>query len=127
MEKRYKLLRLIATLWKVLAWLVLIVGLLGSVGALLMALVGGMGQTMGQMTGFNVAGPLIGLLMMLSGAIVSIFYFAMLYTFGEVLMVLIQIEENTRRGGQRPPAPLQPATPTYNPTVMETPPPPYTQ
>ncbi len=128
MEKRYKLLRLIATLWKILAWLILVVGLLGSVGVLIMAMVGSMGQTLEQATGFNVGGPILGLLALLSGALGSIVYFIIFYTFGEVLNVLIQIEENTRLGTMRAPSSLQPATPTgYNPSVMETPPPPYTQ
>ena len=41
-EKRYKLLRVISTIFKVVAWIVLILGLLASTGALVLSLSGGL-------------------------------------------------------------------------------------
>ncbi|MBE9471159.1 MAG: hypothetical protein IMY75_03490, partial [Chloroflexi bacterium] len=41
MEKKFKVLRIIGTIWKILAWIVLIVGVLSSIGVLLMSIFGG--------------------------------------------------------------------------------------
>jgi hypothetical protein len=41
MEKKFKILHILGAIWKILAWIALVVGLLSSVGLLLMSIFGG--------------------------------------------------------------------------------------
>jgi hypothetical protein len=40
MEKKFKILRIVATIWKVIAWIVLVVSVLGGCGSLVFGLMG---------------------------------------------------------------------------------------
>jgi hypothetical protein len=101
MEKRYKVLRFVATLWKILAWIALALGVLGSLGALLGGILGGLGPQFWRDLGLNPAifgsgGVIIGIIGFLIGLIMTALQFLVLYATGEIFSVLIAIEENTR-------------------------------
>jgi hypothetical protein len=101
MEKRYKVLRFVATLWKILAWIALVLGVLTSFGALLGGILGAMGPQFWRNLGLNPAlfgggGVIVGIIGFLMGLIITAFQFVMLYATGEIFSVLIAIEENTR-------------------------------
>jgi hypothetical protein len=146
MEKRFKVLRFIGTLWKVLAWIELILGLLAAIGVLLIGLLGGgMGSLLGQLGsdyGVDMRGmPLLGGVMMgvfgfVTTAIVAVLCFLLLYAAGELIYLGLAIEENTRsvsyglaawmQQQQQQPvyaAPVAPAAPLYPPVQSFTPPP----
>jgi hypothetical protein len=94
MDRRFMALRIIATVFKILAWLALIFGVLGAIGALLL------GFTLsGQegLLGLNVAGPLTGIAMLVVSLIVAIIGFLLLYALAEFIYLFLSIEENTRR------------------------------
>lgn len=102
MEKRFRVLHIIGTLWKVLAWIALIAGVLSAIGILLAGILGSGGlilQQFGQeptmMTGA------VGLVSGIAGFIVAmigtIIYFLLLYAVGELVYLLLAIEENTRQ------------------------------
>lgn len=127
MEKRYKVLRFVATLWKILAWVALVLGVLSAFGVLLGGVLGGMGPQFWRELGLNPmvfggGGVLVGIIGFLVGLIITAFQFLVLYATGEIFSVLIAIEENTRatrlhlqglgqRRAPQPPAYTPPAPP----------------
>jgi hypothetical protein len=102
MESKFRVLRIIGTLWKVLAWITLIGGILFAIGVLLAGILGSggvilrqFGQEPSVMPGFvGVASGIAGFIV---AVIVSIIYFLMLYAIGELIYLLLAIEENTRQ------------------------------
>lgn len=99
MEKRYGILRFIATLWKILAWVVLVLGLLGAVGVL----IGGLSDSfldLMRMGEFGLprdfGGPLVGIVGFLAFLFGALMQFFGLYAVGEIISVFLSIEENTR-------------------------------
>lgn len=127
MEKKFTALRIVATIWKILAWIVLIFGIIASILSLIGSIVGGgvLGPMMqqygfeGQVPAgvFGVVGGIITFLVML---IATLFYFLALYAVGEGISLLLAIEENTRLTAQwvaARAAPAQPvaAQPVYTP------------
>ena len=130
MEKKFRVLRLIGTIWKILAWVALIVGVLVSIGMLLTSVLGGgiMGQ-LGQQAGgmpswaFGVMGGIVGFIVSL---MLTVIYFLTMYAVGELIYLLIAVEENTRLAAQwiqarSAPAPYPAAPAAYAPA----PTPPY--
>ncbi len=99
MEKRYGVLRFIATLWKVLAWVALVVGILGAIAILVGGFAGGLldETTMRQM-GLppNFSGAFFGIGGFVGVLIAAVLQFFGLYAFGEIISVFLSIEENTR-------------------------------
>jgi hypothetical protein len=96
MDKRFTALRVIGTVLKILAWISLILGLLGAVGSLIF--------------GFSLSSQ-EGLL----GLDLAVVYFMILYAAGESIYLFLSIEENTRRMAylmQQQYAPHQPAYPS---------------
>jgi hypothetical protein len=85
--RRYGLLRVIATILKVLAWVILIAGIVGVVAGLGAA--GGMTAEMGVLKGLLTAGSW-------ALPVLAIVWFVQLYAFGSIIALLIDIEENTR-------------------------------
>lgn len=106
MEKKFGFLRFIGTVWKVIAWIVLVVGVIISTGVLLMNILSGgvMGSIMGQLGqdygwsgGMPVALSVIsGVVGFIFGLILTLIYFVALYAMGELIFLLLAIEENTR-------------------------------
>jgi len=135
-QKRFRALRVIGTIFKVLAWIVLVLGLLGAAGVLIFSALGGMqlGDALGQREG-ALQGLAAGGLSGLGGAIMillfTLLYFLTLYATGEAIYLALAVEENTREAAlllremrQRPAAPAEapaPATLPPPPTPSPTP------
>ncbi|MEO0226182.1 MAG: hypothetical protein ABIL05_04440 [candidate division WOR-3 bacterium] len=93
MEKKFKGLRIIANVFKVLAWVILVVSVIFSIivilgGSLLGVLAGEQMGPMGALTGI-----FGGIILLIYG----VFLFLSLYAGAEVILVLLAIEENTRK------------------------------
>jgi hypothetical protein len=96
MEKKFKILRIVATIWKVIAWIVLVVSVLGGCGSLVFGLMaGGAGGRGGDALGLGL-GALSGVVTALVAIFVGILYFIFLYAFSEIVDVMLALEENTR-------------------------------
>jgi hypothetical protein len=94
MDRRFMSLRIIGTVFKILAWLALIFGVLGAIGALLL------GFTLSDqeaLLGLNLTSPLAGIAMFVVSLILAIISFLLLYAFGEFIYLFLSVEENTRR------------------------------
>jgi hypothetical protein len=117
MEKRYRALRLIGTVYKVLGGIIGILTILGAIGVCLLSLTGGLlgslgnsGRQLGALAGGSVAilGIVWALFIILYGGVIAV----SLYGGGEGIYLLIALEENTRatvellerqtKGGQTP-------------------------
>ena len=126
-KKRYKLLRVISTIFKVVAWIVLILGLLASTGALVLSLTGGL-LNVGDMRpiGPRIVSPMmLGIPAFLIGLLITLLNFCTWYAAGALISLFIAIEENTRVTAQWLESQPQATTPpTYDPAVLQTPPPP---
>jgi hypothetical protein len=96
MEKKFTALRVIGTIFKVLAWISLIFGLLGGVGGLIVGITAGSQEGLLGL-GLDLGGPLAGIAMFIVTLIVAIIYFLMLYAIGESIYLFLAMEENTRR------------------------------
>jgi hypothetical protein len=101
METRYRALRTIATIFKVLGWLILILGILGACGASASMLLGGatyMGMSAPGSGGD--AGLVYGVILAVVVFIVMIvtvgLYALILIAASEGIYVFLDIEENTR-------------------------------
>ena len=97
MQKRYRVLRIVATIYKVIAWILLVVSVLGGCGAIAVGLLaGGAGSSstnaLGAMVGGVVGGAITGIVAIFFGVI----YFLFLYAFAELIDVGLALEENTR-------------------------------
>lgn len=98
--KRFGVLRVLGTLLKVIAWLVLIVSILGAIGLGLTSMNGDLltsalstavpPETLAAFAGAG--GILIGIAFLIGGII----YFLLLYAAGESLHLQLALEENTR-------------------------------
>ena len=84
MEKRFKLLKLFGLLFKVIAWVCLLLGIVGAVGVF----VAGNSQAQG------VPPRAVGIAVVLAAW--SLF-FLIFYTVSEVIGILLTIEENSRK------------------------------
>ncbi|MFO7908230.1 MAG: hypothetical protein R6U98_36665 [Pirellulaceae bacterium] len=103
MKKKFKVLRIIGTLWKMLAWIVLVGGILSSIGILLAGLLvdGGLSSQFGQQMGQSPLGPFVtgarvAVVGFIGGLIVTAGCFLVLYAVGEMIYLQLAIEENTR-------------------------------
>ena len=96
MEKKFTALRVIGTVFKILAWISLLLGILGAILALVTGFaVGGQDDLLGL--GLGLGGPVAAIAMFIAALIVAIFYFLTLYSVGEAIYLALAIEENTRR------------------------------
>ncbi len=94
MDRRFTALRIIGTVFKILAWLVLILGILLAIASLVL------GFTLDNqlaITGLDFGGPLAGIAMFVVLLVVSIIQFLLLYATGEFFYLFLAVEENTRR------------------------------
>jgi Zn-dependent protease with chaperone function len=127
-EKRYKLLHVISTIFKIVAWIVLILGLLASIGALVLSLTGGLLSDDMGVIGPRIITPMrLGIPAFLVGLLITLLNFCTWYAAGALIALFIAIEENTRATAQWLESQPQAATstpPTYDPAMMQTPPPP---
>jgi hypothetical protein len=97
MEKKFKILRLVATLWKIIAWILLVLSILGGCGVLVTALVAGNQFSRQGIPGIGVLGSVAGGIGFALVAILAGFlYFVTLFAIAEMIDVALAIEENTR-------------------------------
>lgn len=94
MDKRFTALRIIGTVFKILAWISLIFGLLGAIGMLVLGFTLSRQQVL---LGLDLGGPMAGIAMFIVVLVISIFGFLSLYAIGESVYLFLSIEENTRR------------------------------
>ena len=94
MDRRFASLRVIGTIFKILAWVSLILGVISAVGLLILGLTlnGDSG-----LLGLGLSGPLAGMAMFVAVTILAVFGFLALYAIGESVYLFLSIEENTRR------------------------------
>lgn len=95
MEKRYRILRIVATIWKILAWIVLVVSVLGGCGTLVLGVVGGAAARNSDALGLG-GGLIGGAITALVAIFFGVLYFVSLYAFAELVDVMLALEENTR-------------------------------
>jgi hypothetical protein len=94
MDRRFTALRVIGTIFKILAWTSLIFGLLAAIAVLILSIL--LGGEQGPL-GLDLGGPLAGIAMFVVTAITTVIAFLTLYAIGESVYVFLSIEENTRR------------------------------
>ena len=95
MDRRFTSLRVIGTVFKILAWISLILGLLAAIALLILGFtLSGESGLLGIM---DLNGPLAGVAMFVVFTIIAVFGFLTLYAVGESVYLFLSVEENTRR------------------------------
>lgn len=94
MERRFTALRIIGTVLKIIAWLMLILGILAAIGSLILGFT--LNDTLG-ISGLDVGGPLAGIALFVVVLVIAIIQFLTFYAGGEFIYLFLAIEENTRR------------------------------
>ncbi|MBN1136759.1 MAG: hypothetical protein JXM73_09235 [Anaerolineae bacterium] len=92
MGKRFTALRVIATIFKVLGWIALLVGLLGAVLVLVAYITLDF-----EAAGVDFGGPLAGVVAFIVILLLAVIQFLILYAVGESIYVFLSIEESSRR------------------------------
>ncbi len=97
MNKKYRALRFIATLFKILAWIVLVGGILSAIGSLVINLMGG-GGSMWQQFGVQpvVSGAMVGIVSFFVILITTIIDALALFAAADYIVLFMDIEANTR-------------------------------
>lgn len=90
MEKRFPILHVVSFIFKVLAWIVALLDILAIVS--LLTRKAGL-PSIFQTSNFTASPLILALLALLFG----VFYFILLYALAEGIMVVLAIEENTRK------------------------------
>ena len=96
MEKKFRVLRFIGTIYKILAWIALVGGVLFAIGSLIAMIVGGGQAFVPHRYREFVPGALTGVVSFLISLVMAVLYFVMLYGIGEGIFLFLAIEENTR-------------------------------
>ena len=99
MEKKFRALRIIGTVFKILAWIELALGILAAIGILVSGIMGGALYGTGgrDILGAGMMGGLLGgLVGGLFVFIIAVLYFLILYATGEFIYLGLAVEENTR-------------------------------
>jgi len=92
MGKRFTALRVIATIFKVLGWIALLLGLLGAILILVASLTLNF-----EAAGIDFGGPLAGAVAFVVILLLAVVQFLILYAVGESIYAVLSIEESTRR------------------------------
>ena len=99
MEKKFKILRIVAFVWKIVAWVILVISVLGGCGCFAFGLLMGdqfarAARDLGPagMMGGTITGILTGLAVIVGG----ILTFIPVYALSEMIDVMLALEENTR-------------------------------
>lgn len=103
---RYRVLRILATLYRVIGWIVIVVGVLSSCGFAAFTITapgllrGVMGYGYGPRAGMagGIVGAIVGLVM---GLIITALYGVTFLAIAEGIQVFLDIEENTREIARR--------------------------
>lgn len=97
MQRKFNILRIVAIIWKVIAWIILVSSILGGCGLIAVGfLSGSMAREVNQVLGQSLAGGLAGAMVGIGGILLGMLYFIFLYSFAELIDVLLALEENTR-------------------------------
>lgn len=97
-EKKFKALRFVSGLFQVLAWIVLVLGILSAIGVLIAGIIGGvssgsaLNDLMPSMLG-GVLGGVLGFIAILIGTLIE---FVVLKATSELFVIFVSIEHNTR-------------------------------
>jgi len=94
--QRYPFLRFATTVLRVVGWIVLIGGVIGSI---VLGIIIGNTPTSGAATGLG--GPIVGVFVAIVGVIVSFLAWLLLLATKELYYLFIQVEENTRTTAER--------------------------
>jgi len=94
MDRRFTALRIVGTVFKVLAWVILVLGLMVAVASLAAGFF--LGNQLSAVS-IDAGGPLAGLAMFIVAVILSVVGFLFMYASGEFVFLLLSLEENTRR------------------------------
>jgi hypothetical protein len=97
-EKKFKILRIVAFVWKIVAWVILVISVLGGCGSLVMSLMAG-NQLSRQTSALGLGmlgGAVGGIIIAVVAILVGLFYFISLYAVAEMIDVALALEENTR-------------------------------
>lgn len=97
MEKRFRALRTIGTLFKIFAWIELVVVILLAILIVIGGSVGSLDQALGQELPRIAVGGVLGAIV--TGGVIllaGVVYFLLLYATAEGIYVILSIEENTR-------------------------------
>lgn len=98
MEKKFKILRIAVFLWKIIAWVILVLSVLGGCGSLVMLLTAG-NQLSRQTSAFGLGilgGAVGGVAIAAITILFGLFYFISFYAIAEMIDVALALEENTR-------------------------------
>ncbi len=128
MEKRFTALHVVVILIRILAWLVLVLGIISAVGLLIGALLGGL-DALGEY-GLPVPTPLGAGVGFVAALLLTLVEFVILYATADLIGVLLAIEENTRAlrlwSERQAMMGTQPTSPSYPVSTAPYPPPYYT-
>ena len=93
MKKRFGVLRILATVLKVLGIITAALAVLGALGTLIASFAGG---DLWSMLGYNAnSGFFVGLLGSFGILIMGVLYAVIMYGYGELIMLMISMEDNT--------------------------------
>lgn len=93
MKKRFGVLRVLSTVMKVLGIITAALSVLGSLGTLIASFAGG---NLWAMLGYDAnSGFFVGLVGAFGMLVLGILYAAFMYGYGELIMLLIAMEDNT--------------------------------
>ncbi len=106
MERKFVVLRVVSSIFKVLAWVILVIGVLsgclalaaGAMPGLLGGGPGGSNAVSSQVGAFGLIGGVVGALAII---FFTLLYFLFVFAFGDLLHLLISLEENTRLTAER--------------------------
>jgi hypothetical protein len=94
MDRRFMALRIVGTIFKILAWITLVVGLLAAAFMLVAGFA--LSERLGIIS-LDVGGPLAGIAGFVVALLATVVNFLILYAIGEAVYVFLSIEENSRR------------------------------
>jgi len=94
--KRFGVLRLVGTLLKIVAWILLVVSILGAIGLVLVGNSGLVVPTTLLPIDMSAMGQMQGVFAGLALLVIGLIYFMILYASGESVHLQLAVEENTR-------------------------------
>lgn len=101
MEKRFRALRIVAAVWKILAWIILILTGLLALGIVIIGVIQGRvgypSDVLAALPGLAaVTGPIMGIVAGVGLLLMALVQFVLMYAAGEVIELGLSIEQNTR-------------------------------
>jgi hypothetical protein len=116
MARQFTALRVVGTIFKILGWLSLIVGLLAAIATLVFGFA--LNNQLG-IPGLDIGGPLAGIAGFVAAVVLAVLNFLLFYAVGEGIYLFLCIEENTRRTAYFIQQQYVPPEPSYQPQGYE--------